>query len=264
MTEYLFDHLQDIDFRTNSHRILFLDYDGTLIGFQNKPDQVSTPAHVQSIIDELADNSSITLVIITGRTLSDITRLVDTKKLIVAAFHGLKIRYPNSKEFVWEKAEKNRNLIQKIKKRSVQEFQHIKEIYIEDKTYTLAFHYRQVPDKKSKELIEKFISIYKKIDNEKKFEVLQGDKVIEIRPKDWNKGKAVEILLKKLENKKNDLFPIYIGDDTTDEDAFRFLQHRGLDIYVKNESQRETLAQYYVNNPNEVYKFLQWLKNNIR
>jgi trehalose-phosphatase len=201
--------------------------------------------------------------VITGRVLSDITRLVDTQKLIVAALHGIEIRYPDGKEFVWKQAEENQVLIQEIKNRSVQEFQQVKEIYIEDKKYSMAFHYRQVPTVKSKDFIEKFISIYKKIDREKKLEVLHGDKVIEIRPKGWNKGKAVEKILKKLKNKKNDLLPIYIGDDTTDEDAFKFLRRQGLNIYVKNDSELETLAHYYVRNPSEVYKFLEWLKKNI-
>jgi trehalose-phosphatase len=50
---------------------------------------------------------------------------------------------------------------------------------------------------------------------------------------------------------------VYIGDDITDEDAFRVIGKKGITIHVRNQSQRKTLAQYWVKNPDEVLCFLQ-------
>jgi trehalose 6-phosphate phosphatase len=257
MPKYLFDHLQDIIQKSRSSVVLFLDYDGTLVDFQKKPDEVSTPKHIQTLIDELTCHPSITVIVITGRTLDNIRSLVDSRNIIIAGLHGFEIQFPGQKYFVWEKAKETQDVIKKIKTKSLQKFHHRKDVYIEDKKFTLAFHYRQVPLGESDGLVEQFKEIYRKYDIEKKLEVLHGDKVLEIRPRGWDKGKAVEMILKKLNIANHSFSLIYIGDDTTDEDAFVYLKDRGITIYVKNKSQRKTHARYYVNNPKEVYRFLQ-------
>ena len=264
MPKYLFNYLQDITQKLSSTLVLFLDYDGTLIDFQKKPDDVSTPKHIQTVIDELACNPSITVIVITGRTLDNIQSLVHTKNSIIAGLHGFEIQFPGQNHSVWEKAEETRGLIQNIKTRSLQKFHLRKDVYIEDKQFTLAFHYRQVPEEESDGLINQFIEICKACDGEKKLEILYGDKVIEVRPRGWDKGKAVEMILKKLNQKHHSFSTMYLGDDTTDEDAFVYLKDKGITIYVKNKSERKTHAQYFVNNPKEVYRFLQLIKIHFR
>ncbi|MCI13454.1 putative trehalose-phosphate phosphatase G-like, partial [Trifolium medium] len=79
--------------------------------------------------------------------------------------------------------------------------------------------------------------------------------VLEIRPViDWNKGKAVEFLLESLGlTDRNDVLPIYIGDDKTDEDAFKVLRerNRGYGILVSS-ARKESNAFYSLRDPNEV------------
>ena len=259
MPKYLFNYLQDITQKLASSLVLFLDYDGTLIDFEKKPDDVNTPKHLQTLIKELSDNTSITVIIITGRTLENIQSLVDTRNIIIAGLHGFEIQFPDQKHYVWEKAKETQGLIQHLKHASLQKFQNRKDVYIEDKKFTLAFHYRQVPENESADLVEQFIDVYREYDVEKKLEILHGDKVLEVRPPGWDKGKAVEMILKKLNRANRPFSLMYLGDDATDEDAFVFLKDNGITIYVKNDSQRETHAQYFVNNPKEVYRFLQWI-----
>jgi trehalose 6-phosphate phosphatase len=97
-----------------------------------------------------------------------------------------------------------------------------------------------------------------KYDPEKILEVISGAKIVEARPKGWNKGKAIERFLTNSTEKSSTLI-MYIGDDITDEDAFRVIGKRGITIHVRNQSRRKTVAQYWVNNPDEVYRFLQSL-----
>jgi alpha,alpha-trehalase len=85
---------------------------------------------------------------------------------------------------------------------------------------------------------------------------MNGKKVYELLPDiDWDKGKAVLWLLETLDLK---VLPIFIGDDRTDEDAFRALEKRGVGILISEQPQ-VTAASYRLNNPEEVERFLREL-----
>jgi trehalose 6-phosphate phosphatase len=83
-------------------------------------------------------------------------------------------------------------------------------------------------------------------------EVLHGKKVVEVHPVGVNKGKAMQWLLQSCDPAT---LPLYIGDDATDENAFRVLHKRGVTIHVADPPRR-TAAQYYVRSPEEVWQFL--------
>jgi alpha,alpha-trehalase len=88
---------------------------------------------------------------------------------------------------------------------------------------------------------------------------MDGKKVYELLPDiDWNKGKAVVWLLETLGLEPGNIRPIYIGDDRTDEDAFRVLKQRGIGILVSEQSQ-STAARYSLRDPAEVERFLRAL-----
>ena len=92
---------------------------------------------------------------------------------------------------------------------------------------------------------------------------IDGKKVYELLPDiDWNKGKAVLWLLETLELERGKAFPIFIGDDRTDEDAFSALEKRGVGILVSEQPQ-VTAASYWLNNPEEVERFLRALIENV-
>jgi trehalose 6-phosphate phosphatase len=92
---------------------------------------------------------------------------------------------------------------------------------------------------------------------------MDGKKVYELLPDiDWNKGKAVLWLLETLGLGGHKTLPIYIGDDRTDEDAFRALEKRGVAILVSEQPQ-VTAASYWLNNPEEVERFLQKITDRL-
>jgi trehalose-phosphatase len=93
----------------------------------------------------------------------------------------------------------------------------------------------------------------------RKLRRINGKKVYELLPDvAWDKGKAVLWLLETLGLDRENVRPIYIGDDSTDEDAFGVLQHRGVGILVTEQSQ-PTTAGYSLKNPVEVERFLRAL-----
>lgn len=141
-----------------------------------------------------------------------------------------------------------------------QKFQTIKTDFpgslLEDKHYALALHYRQVQSSDHNQIIERFLSVVHEYQRQgAAIEVVHGKKVLEIRPLGVNKGKAVQFVLQSREVRT---LPLYLGNDTTDEDAFRALRERGITILVADQPQR-TAARYYLKNPEEVLVFLSHL-----
>lgn len=260
MGNYLFDHIDQVRsvIDESDNVALFLDYDGTLVDFEDRPQDVVTSNEVKAVIKNILQNKKFLVFIVTGRTLTEIEQLLDIRGLSYAALHGLKIKLFNEKLFC-----KNRNgfysILQQIKKYSEDEFKDEKGVFLEDKKLTLAFHYRLVQKEKSQDMVDKFLNIVYKIDTNNSFDILHGAKVVEVRPKGWSKGKAVELILKKVTKNKNYL-PIYIGDDTTDEDAFIHIGNKGITIFVENNEIRSTSAQYWLKNPNDVIDFIKLIK----
>ncbi|MBU2532821.1 MAG: trehalose-phosphatase, partial [Alphaproteobacteria bacterium] len=89
----------------------------------------------------------------------------------------------------------------------------------------------------------------------------RGKKVFEIQPRTgWDKGRAVGWLLENTRLGENDQVALYIGDDLTDEDAFAALIGRGVSIAVRGRENRMTIADYTLQDPADVQRFLAWLK----
>jgi trehalose-phosphatase len=124
---------------------------------------------------------------------------------------------------------------------------------VERKRFAIAVHYRLVAPEQI-EFIEEAVDRVSVRHPE--LRKAYGKKIFELQPDiDWHKGKALLSLLKTLKLARKKVLPVYIGDDVTDEDAFRALQNRGIGIAVWDEPY-ETAAMYSLKNPAEVKEFL--------
>lgn len=252
--EYIFDRITDIKRKIDSADsvALFLDYDGTLVKFAERPEQALPTQEVIGLLKELVRYPQLKPFIVSGRTLSELKRMLPVKGLSFIGLHGLEMEYLG-KDFLWEGEKEIEPIISCIKEETFKKFGGEEKIIIEDKIYTLSFHYRMLERKKVEETKEEFIKIVKKY-NRGNLALLSGAEVLEVRPKGWNKGDAVSLLLKNLPAS----IPIYIGDDTTDEDAFRILKE-GITILV-SERIRKSYARFYLKDTAEALKFLNFLK----
>ncbi len=123
---------------------------------------------------------------------------------------------------------------------------------VEPKRFAVAVHYRQVADDEVAAVEAVVDRVLQAVPELKKS---GGKKVFELRPRfDWDKGKAVLWLLEALGQTGGDVLPFYIGDDLTDEDAFRALQDRGITIYVGRPEQ--TAARYVLADTEQAGAFL--------
>jgi trehalose 6-phosphate phosphatase len=125
-------------------------------------------------------------------------------------------------------------------------------ILFEDKGPILSVHYRNVPQKsfaKVPQIVKAELQQWRN-----RWKMATGKMVLEIRPnKDFNKGKAVKEILRGFPSLE--LLPIYLGDDQTDEDAFRMLKGQGISVFV-GLSRLSSGADFFLKSPDEVQEFL--------
>jgi alpha,alpha-trehalase len=235
---------------------LFLDYDGTLTPIVKTPQQAVLSKTRRAALSKIALAPHITLAVISGRMISDLKKRVGLKGIYYAGNHGFEIQGPRV-NITHRKALSAKPLLRKIKAELKKSLKGIRGMIIEDKILTLSLHYRLVKARDFRticRLFPKIVAPYKKTN---KIRITHGKKVFEIRPNiAWDKGKAVLWFLKKIA-KKSKAIPVYIGDDTTDEDAFKVLKRKGVTIRVGKT--RKTHAQQHLRNVNAVYKFLESL-----
>lgn len=237
--------------QNNRRIVFFLDYDGTLSPIVEDPDSATIPPATRDALSVVA--SRYTTAIVSGRSKEKVMSMVNLEQLIYAGSHGFDIEGPDgvithrvatdwlpSLKSAWEELVKLQPLFPGSS--------------IEDNLLSISFHYRKVDPSKVQDVARKVDEIVKRHGLIR----TSGKMVYEVRPLfDWHKGKAVEYLLEALQLMGPEVLPIYIGDDLTDEDAFKVLRGKGISVIVADSSSsRGTLADMRLNDPIEVQRFL--------
>jgi alpha,alpha-trehalase len=230
---------------------VFLDYDGTLTPIADRPELATLSEDMRAALKRLA--RLYTTAVISGRALADVKQLVDLVDVFYAGNHGLEIAGPQNTQIKYEQGLEYLDVVDAAHDTIKSQVGHIDGILIEHKQFSLSVHYRLVADS---ELPAIEAAVDNVIANEPRLRKHHGKKVFEIRPHiDWNKGKAVLWLLNALALDTDTVIPVYIGDDVTDEDAFRAVKERGIGIRVMGEP-APSQAHYRLRDPTEVQKFL--------
>jgi len=244
---YLLDHIEKIP---KNNIFLFLDYDGTITPIVDSPEKAVLSEKMRSMIIKL--KGVIPVAIISGRSLDDLKQRVNIENMIYAGNHGVEI-WDGNKLVQGTQLSDSQKQLKGIIKGLRETLSTVKGAMVEDKGVTASVHYRNVDVSNLGRLFDIFWS---KADEYKElFRVTTGKKVFEIRPYGvWNKGDAVKWILKNLGKKK---VPIYVGDDATDEDAFKAIKGKGIGICVG----RSLEADYYLETQEEVKQLLNWIGN---
>jgi trehalose 6-phosphate phosphatase len=255
----LFDQLEHFENLFNNKKpVFFFDYDGTLSNIVDIPKEAVMNDKTRHLLHELAE--MYTVAIVSGRDKSDIQSFVDLENVIYAGSHGFRITGPGGMHMEMESA---RELLPRLN-RMEEELKNILEkeitgVMIERKYFAIAIHYRNAPRGSYSEILEKVKTV---ISADKDFKIGRGKKLLEIKPSlDWHKGKALEWIMDQLGFSWPDEYrPLYVGDDITDEDAFRTLSDDGIGILVGQHSLLSA-ANYRLENVEEVDTFLKYLVN---
>ncbi len=229
---------------------VFLDYDGTLTPIVARPDLAVLSDRMRTVVGNLAARCSVAVV--SGRDLADVRKLVGLDNLVYAGSHGFDIAGPNNLRIEHEQGEAFAAAVSRVAGRLQPELADIKGALVEPKRFAVAVHYRQVADDqvaKVEAIVDRVLA------GEADLRKAGGKMVFELRPRfDWDKGKAVLWLLRALGQTGDDVLPFYLGDDLTDEDAFRALAASGVTVLV-GQAER-TAARYVLDDTDQVGLFL--------
>ncbi|KAE9609033.1 putative trehalose-phosphatase [Lupinus albus] len=247
--------------------VTFLDYDGTLSPIVADPEKAYMTSKMKGTLKEIATH--FPTAIVTGRCRDKVYNFVRLAEVYYAGSHGMDIKAPqknqspkkgnNGKAVLFQPASQFLPMINEVYKILQEITKSVPGAMVENNKFCLSVHFRCVDEKSWAPLAEKVKLVLNKYP---KLKLTQGRKVLEIRPTiKWDKGKAIEFLLHSLGYDNSDkVFPIYIGDDRTDEDAFKVLRSRGQGIGILvSRFPKETEASYTLEDPSQVEKFLRQL-----
>jgi len=241
---------------SNKYIMLFLDYDGTISPIAGTPDKAVISRKTRQLLKKLSVHPRRKVAIISGRALKDIQNKIGLKSVIYAGNHGLEIEGPKVK-FRHRPAPEYRAIIRNIDNGLKRELRGIKGVLIENKAICLSLHYRLARIKDVPRIKAIFKAVTLPYVVSEKVKISAGKKMLEVRPPvSWNKGSVAMWLLarQRVFLRGKSITPIYIGDDLTDEDAFRALAKSGITVFVGKSGLSG--AKYYLKNTGEVIKFL--------
>lgn len=228
-------------------RVLLLDYDGTLVGFNANPLDSKPDAELKSLLKNLCSNVKNQVVVISGRGKETLYDWLQEFPLDFIAEHGV---WHKSQGQPWEQFVEMDSSWQ-------EEFLHVLEMYvdrtpgsfIEKKDYSLVWHYRKVETGLGELRSRELSSHLKYISSERDIQIQEGDMVIEVKNSSVNKGVAAAHWLKG----KGYDFYLACGDDWTDEDTFKAMPKEAYTIKVGSAS---SAAKYRVQSYKDIREIL--------
>lgn len=234
-------------YKNANKRLIFLDYDGTLTGFHSDPLQSKPDEELIKILKGLISDEKNLIVVISGRGRDTLAEWLEGYDLEIIAEHGVWFLERGEE---WRAAtDLNDTWKVDIQKILDQYVDRTPGSFIEQKDYSLVWHYRKVETGLGEVRTRELASHLKYVTSNKDLQVLEGDKVVEIKNSNVNKGKAAEKLLSKYDAD----FIMALGDDWTDEDTFLAMPENSVTVKVGNSA---SAAKYNVPSYVEVRELL--------
>ena len=230
--------------------LLCSDFDGTLAPIETDPDAPSIRPGSREALDRLADRRGVEVAIVSGREVHDLRERVDLDGITYAGNHGLELLVEGER-VVHPTARRHADEIGTLADRLVAALAPVEGATVEHKGLTATVHYRRAADAavpRVKRIVEEAV------DGREGLSRSEGKEIVEFGPDvDWDKGRAVATLAATT---PDGWLEAYVGDDTTDEDAFEALDD-GVTVHVG--PGEDTVAGYRVDEPAAVEELLAWL-----
>ncbi|NCD71939.1 bifunctional alpha,alpha-trehalose-phosphate synthase (UDP-forming)/trehalose-phosphatase [Mucilaginibacter agri] len=237
-------------FAKTHQRIIFLDYDGTLVDFKANVDQAKPDRDLYELLDQLTSDPANDVVLISGRKHENLDEWFGHLPIYLVAEHGAWFKQQHTQ---WHKlGGMSNNWKQDIFPILETYVDRTPGTFIEEKTYSLVWHYRKAQNGLGELRANELTNTLKYLAGDKGLQLLPGNKVVEVKNMEINKGKAALTLSEK----KDYDFVIAFGDDYTDEEIFKSLPDSAITIKVGGNL---SAAKFYLRNPAEVRDLLRSL-----
>ena len=238
--------------------LLLADFDGTLVDLEEDPGVVELSTARRDVLQRLASRSDLTMGLVSGRRLADLRMRVGAGDVsYYAGLHGLEIEGPGI-QFLHSQAGDTRLLIQRLGRSLIDATKDLAGVRVENKELTLAMHVRGAAAAAQRHAEAAFRELAEPYLETGTLRLMSGHAVFELLPGvAWTKGDAVLRIKTEVERHyRQPACLLYVGDDVTDEDAFRAVGPEGMTIAVGH---RPAPAAFRLQNPEAVWRFLQQL-----
>lgn len=217
-------------YRKARRRLLFLDYDGTLVGYANQPERATPTPRLPGLLQRLIENPGNCVMLISGRKRADLERWFgDLPGLWLAAEHGALLRAPGAADWQPLRPDFSRHVLEQV----LPVLQHFVDrtpgSLIEQKEYSIVWHYRMSEPQFADWLANELVAMLEDMLAETELRAFRGQKIIEVRPLWIHKGGVVGHLTQHCGPAD---FQFGIGDDRTDEDLFKVLDTGAWTVHV--------------------------------
>ena len=235
-------------YRESSRRMIMLDYDGTLVPFSRYPEGAVPDESVVARLRRLSTDIRNTVVIISGRERGFLDKWFGDLRLVLVAEHGAFIRTVPDE---WSgEVDPDPGWKQKVLPVLQRYAERCTGAFIDEKTLSLVWHYRNADPAiallRSQELKDELREI---VSHDGKLQVMEGNKIIEVKRAGYDKG---SVAVKLLGVATYD-FILAMGDDRTDEDLFKVLPEHAITIKIGLSA---SLAKYNLRTQQDVYRFI--------
>ena len=243
-------------FQNASRRMIFADYDGTLMPFEDNPLMAKPDDDLEELLQDLTSNKQNSLVVVSSRNASTLYKWLGSMPIYLVAEHGIYIRKHDSQ---FEKIERVDNNWKKEIKPILEDYVgRTPGAFLEEKDYSLVWHYRRVQSGLGELRMRELTSHLKYLASTLNLQVLDGENIVEVKNLEVNKGKAAQHLLEELPEAD---FILCFGNDWTDEDTFRVMPEHAVTIRVGN---GPSIAKYRISSWQDVRKLLKKLNHSYK
>lgn len=232
---------------------VFFDFDGTLSEIVNDPDTARAAPGAAEALQELSAQCPV--AILSGRDLADVSERVGIDGIWYAGSHGFELTAPDGTHHQNEEAAAAIPVLEEAAAQLREKIGTIPGVVVEHKRFGVAVHFRNA----ARDRVGEVAAAVRTAGRRDALRVTTGREVIELRPDlDWDKGKTLRWVMDHLAGEgAEELVPIYLGDDITDEDAFDAVRADGIPILVRHndDGDRATAALFALDSPAQVAEF---------